>query len=117
MEDLLGHEGSSESNHSIMDQSQFDQRAIHGWMPADGGPLSFPGTSSHHGLAPGGLDESRFALDGLIKSSPGNHDSPYLREGELIAKLHDLLHSPLCECVTHVVEQLHGLLPRSRTSG
>jgi hypothetical protein len=33
-----------------------------------------------------------------------------------MSKLHELLHSPLGGCVTGIVDELHGLLGRSRAT-
>lgn len=37
-----------------------------------------------------------------------------LREGELMSKLHDLLHSSMGTAVAKVIDELHGVLPKSR---
>ena len=33
-----------------------------------------------------------------------------------MSKLHDLLHSPIGNGVVRILEELHGMLPRSRSS-
>jgi hypothetical protein len=40
-----------------------------------------------------------------------------MREGELMSKLHDLLHSPVGAGVARILDDLHGLIPRARHSG
>src|SRR6516165_10847476 len=62
MEDLLGHEEITESNHSISDRTDSTRyhRASYTWVPAEGGPLTLPGASSFQGLSSGGTEESRF---------------------------------------------------------
>jgi hypothetical protein len=55
-------------------------------------------------------------MEALLRSNPSNSESPYLREGELMAKLHDLIHSPFGDAVTRIIDELHSLLPKTRTS-
>jgi hypothetical protein len=56
-------------------------------------------------------------MEGLVKNNSNNPESPYAREGELTAKLLELLHSPFGVCLSRIVDELHSLLPRSRASG
>ena len=37
-----------------------------------------------------------------------------MREGELMSKLHDLLHSPLGMGIARIIEELHTMIPRNR---
>jgi transcriptional regulator with XRE-family HTH domain len=117
MEDLLGHEIEAEPLHSGADRSQTSRtsKAL-GWVASEGGPLNLPPGSRFPGIAAADPEEPRFAMDHLLKGKVQNHEAIFLREGELMAKLHDLLHSPLGESVTRVVDELHGLLPRVRPS-
>lgn len=46
-----------------------------------------------------------------------NHEGVLMREGELMSKLHDLLHSPVGAGVARILDDLHGLIPRARHSG
>jgi hypothetical protein len=39
-----------------------------------------------------------------------------MREGELMSKLHDLLHSPLGPGIARIIEELHLMIPKSRNS-
>ena len=45
-------------------------------------------------------------------SKPGRSltETPFAREGELMSKLHDLLHSPFGDCITSIVDDLHHVL-------
>ena len=63
-----------------------------------------------------GNDESRFVVEPPTQTKTNGHESIFVREGELMSKLHDLLHSPVGDGVACILEQLHGLLPRSRSS-
>ena len=55
----------------------------------------------------------RFAVEPEFPARTNGHESMYLREGELMSKLHELLHSPMGESgVMRILEELHGLLPR-----
>ena len=38
-----------------------------------------------------------------------------MREGELMSKLHDLLHSPLGTGIARIVDELHAVVTRNRT--
>lgn len=80
------------------------------WMPAEGGPLNLPNSSAREDRG----DLGRSPVES-VHSAP-YHDSPYLREGDLTAKLHDLLHSPLGSGVARVLNDLHELMIRSRYS-
>ena len=58
--------------------------------------------------------DSRSTLE--IPAKSNGHEAIYLREGELMSKLHDLLHSPIGDGVVRILEELHGMLPRARSS-
>ena len=49
-----------------------------------------------------------FAVDADIPVKTNGHESIYVREGELMSKLHDLLHSPIGDGVARILEELHG---------
>ena len=55
----------------------------------------------------GDVEESRFAVEPPIPAKANGHDSMFVREGELMSKLHDLLHSPIGDGVARIVEELH----------
>ena len=96
MEDLLGHENLAESMHSTTDFAPARSRSLQDWIPAEGGPLAIPGNSSFKGHSnDSNGDESRFTVHTAVHPKTNSHDSVYLREGELMAKLHDLIHSPM----------------------
>ena len=74
--------------------------------------MSFGG--SFRPLSAVASEELRFKMEPSISSKANGHESIYFREGELMSKLHDLLHSPVGEGVARIVEEFHALLPRSR---
>ena len=49
-------------------------------------------------------------MESPIPSKANGHESIFVREGELMSKLHDLLHSPIGDGVARVIEELHTLL-------
>ena len=91
-------------------------RSLDRWFPGEGGPLSLP--SGVHGLeatryhddAP---ERPRSAVEhGHLAAA--SHENPALRERELMVKLHELLMSPVGSAVARVLDELHGLIPRTR---
>jgi transcriptional regulator with XRE-family HTH domain len=117
MEDLLGFEGGGDSASSSTDRSGVARpRVMPQWEPAEGGPLSLPAVATVRAASIAGMQESRFAVDGELASRTNGHEAMYLREGELMSKLHDLLHSPMGNGVVRIIEELHGMLLRSRSS-
>jgi transcriptional regulator with XRE-family HTH domain len=115
MEDLLG-DGDPQPVSAAGDSALAGRAAKNhfGWVAGEGGPLNLPSSGHFAGLPAATTDEARFGLETLPKSKPQSHESAFIREGELMAKLHDLLHSPMGECITRVVDELHALLPRIR---
>jgi transcriptional regulator with XRE-family HTH domain len=118
MEDLLDHHGEPEPMLTVADRTNGHRpsRPSSSWVPSEGGPLSLPQLGAFAGLASGVGDDPRFAVDRAPKVKTATHDSAYHREGELISKLHALLHSPLGGCVTRVVDELYSLLPQIGSS-
>jgi transcriptional regulator with XRE-family HTH domain len=118
MEDLLGHEEQPEPDLSIADRPANGRRVrgIYDWVPSEGGPLSLPPVSSFKSMSGVGTDDSRFVLEPPIQTKMNGHESIFVREGELMSKLHDLLHSPVGDGVARILEELHGMLPRVRSS-
>jgi len=117
MEDLLGHDHIAEPLHSAGDfPPSHRARPVQDWIPAEGGPLTIPGNSSFKGHTDEDEDESRFAVHTAMHPRATSHDALYLREGELMSKLHDLIHSPVGGGVARLIEELHTLLPRVRSS-
>jgi transcriptional regulator with XRE-family HTH domain len=117
MEDLLGCEVESEPLSSQSERPGLGRpRVMHDWAPAEGGPLSLPAVGGRVPASIATVQESRFSVEADIPSRSNGHDAMYLREGELMSKLHDLLHSPIGNGVVRILEELHGMLPRSRSS-
>jgi hypothetical protein len=92
-------------------------RARYGWSAAEEVPVKpkVAATYGGHGPVPG--DESRLATESHAKSRPLGSDAAYAREGELMSKLHDLLHSPFGDCITGIVDDLHRVLCQVRNVG
>jgi transcriptional regulator with XRE-family HTH domain len=117
MEDLLGHEEHPEADLPIPDRTANARRSrgVFDWVPAEGGPLTLPGVTSFKSLPGVGNEDSRFGVEPPSQSKMNGHESIYVREGELMSKLHDLLHSPVGDGVASILEELHMLLPRTRS--
>jgi len=114
MEDLLGHEGQSDDSSSttVTAGAARRPRAFYDWVPGNGGPLSVSGAAGFKAVAAG--DESRFAVETATPPKTNGLDTIYVREGELMSKLHDLVHSPIGDGVAKIIDDLHLLLPRTR---
>ncbi len=97
MEDLLGHEEQPEPELAIADRAANGRRprGVYDWVPSEGGPLTLPSVTSFKSLSGVGTDESRFVVEPPIQTKTNGHESIFVREGELMSKLHDLLHSPV----------------------
>ena len=115
MEDLLGTESHPHPLAAVGEPAHSGRplKAHFGWVAAEGGPLNLPSTANFAGL-PAAAEEVRFGVEPLPKAKAPSPESPFVREGELMAKLHDLIHSPVGECITRIVDELHGLLTRIR---
>ncbi len=117
MEDLLGFEEQIEPAATQSDKTGLRRpRGLFEWAPAEGGPLTLPNGSGVKHISLATVEDSRFAVDAEIPARSNGHEAIYLREGELMSKLHDLLHSPLGTGVVRILEELHGMLPRTRSS-
>lgn len=117
MEDLLGQEEESEQRHGIAEMTEMSSRSrsLYDWVPAEGGPLTMPGQFRALGSFP--ADDLRFKVESPVPAAKSNgHDALYFREGELMSKLHDLLHSSIGEGVARIIDDLHAVLPRLRPS-
>ena len=116
MEDLLGHEDEVPDTEAVADRVNLPRRSpgIYDWVPSEGGTLSMPSIGNFRALSATASDDLRFAIETVTPTRTNGHESIYVREGELMSKLHDLLHSPLGESVARIVEELHTLVPRSR---
>ncbi len=90
-------------------------RGAREWMSAEGGPLNLPPSSSRIGAGPAedrlGADRTGAELSHRASSS---HEGVLSREGELMSKLHDLLHSPVGPGVARILDELHYITPRTR---
>ena len=117
MEDLLEFEVQTEPTDQHSERNGLRHpRSFYDWAPSEGGPLSMPNGAGVKAVSIGSLEESRFAVDAEMPMKANGHESMFLREGELMSKLHDLLHSPMGGGVARILEELHGILPRSRSS-
>ncbi len=117
MEDLLGFDEPEEPVGSHAERQTFRRgRAFYDWVPGEGGPMSLPTSAGVKAVSMATTEESRFAVEPEIPAKTNGHESIYVREGELISKLHELLHSPMGSGVVRILEELHSLLPRSRSS-
>ncbi len=117
MEDLLGDEiGVDDLPQSGAERVTVTRRSpgLYELIPADGGPLAIPSGPSFRPVPTTPKDDLRFAIEPVSSARTNGHESIYVREGELMSKLHDLLHSPLGESVARIVEELHAVIPRSR---
>jgi transcriptional regulator with XRE-family HTH domain len=115
MEDLLGHDHVVDSVTVPSDYSTA-HRSGQEWIPEEGGPLTIPGNGTFKGHSASEEHGSRLAANMALASRANHHDALYLREGELMSKLHDLIHSPMGDGIALLIEQLHALVPRSRSS-
>lgn len=117
MDDLLP--GFEDKAGSIASQSEraglCRPRGLYDWAPSEGGPLTLPNGAGVKAVSIARVEES-LADDAEPPSKKNGPEWIFLREGELMSKLHDLLHSPIGEGVARILEELHGVLPRSRSS-
>jgi hypothetical protein len=106
MEDLLGHEEQPEPDLAIPDRATNGRRprGVYDWLPLEGGPLTLPPVTNFKSLSGVGNDDSRFAIEPPVQTKTNGHESIFLREGELMSKLHDLLHSPVGDGVACILE-------------
>ena len=118
MEDLLGHEDELDESQGGSERIAPTRRSpgLYDWLPSEGGPLAMPSIGNFRALSPTASDDLRFAIETNSPAKTNGHESIYVREGELMSKLHDLLHSSIGESVARIVEELHVALPRSRSS-
>ncbi|WP_240911364.1 helix-turn-helix domain-containing protein [Paludisphaera soli] len=85
------------------------------WFPAEGGPLALPGVANP--AVRGVSDDFREAVRPQVdppRPALSAHESALLREGELMSKLHDLLHSGVGASVARILDELHGLVAKPR---
>ena len=75
-----------------------------------------PNGSKFNGHSVSDGDDARYAVATSSRLRTKSQDALYLREGELMAKLHDSIHSPMGDGIAVLVEELHSLVLRSRSS-
>ena len=96
MEDLLAFDdGSDGAEASDRPGPTRRPRGLYDWVPSEGGPLTLPAGTATRRSSVATSEESRFAVEHELPARSNGHDSVFLREGELMSKLHDLLHSPI----------------------
>lgn len=118
MEDLLGSGVEPEAVSSAGGRPVAARvpRPNFGWTPTEEGPVRSK-AAAFAGATPALGDDPRPAADGLAKPRAMGAETPFAREGELMARLHDLLHSPFGECITSVIDDLHRILAQVRSAG
>ena len=126
MDDLLGHQDPTRqpaqglSNDLSPPVSRRPE--LNDWIPDEGGPLSIPPSNSHLGnhhhhlvsLEEPRVEQTRYGVEGLRRSGTPGIENLVMREGELMSKLRDLLHSPLGTGIARIVDELHLVVARSR---
>lgn len=118
MEDLLGNGSEPEATMAAGGRPVAARpgRAKFGWSPTDEGPVR-PKPAAFPGIGNPLVEEARIGGDGFAKPRTTGTETPFAREGELMSKLHDLIHSPFGECITSVVDDLHRILSQVRSAG
>ncbi len=126
MDELLGHPEASvqQAAYAVHDHHAVPAargREFADWIPAEGGPLSFPAGNPHASmyspyatLSETRAEEPRFSAEPQRKSASMNFDPLLLREGELMSKLHEILRSPLGAGAARIVDELHQMVAKSR---
>jgi transcriptional regulator with XRE-family HTH domain len=128
MDELLGHvevprHGYSHSRASAEYATSTGRaRDLAEWIPSEGGPLALPSHPSFPGHSPLGSreetrsDEARSAGEPATPRFRASAAPEMLvtREGELISKFREVLHSPLGPGIARIVDELHLMLPRAR---
>lgn len=111
MDELLGNSPDTEALPPVSDRppTYRPSRNRLGWAGVEESLV--PRASLPHGVTVAALSEStRGLVDLSAMARPNNGDRSFAREGELIAKLHDLIHSPFGDCITSIVDDLHQVL-------
>jgi transcriptional regulator with XRE-family HTH domain len=118
MEELLGN-GETETPPAVAGRHVAAQghRQRYGWSSAEETSVKPRVASTYGGLGPAVGDDSRMTGESLVKTRTLGPDAPFAREGELMSKLHDLLHSPFGDCITGIVDDLHRILCQLREVG
>jgi len=124
MDDLLGH-AESTGGHPARPSVEHAPHASRNrdmgeWMPSEGGPLALPAGSSSASLSHYAAleqdrpEDARFGVEPPRRSVTPVYETLLMREGELMSKLHDLLHSPLGMGIARIIDELHTMIPRNR---
>mgnify|MGYP001051936847 CR=1 FL=1 len=114
MDDLLGDDDAA-VRAAEPKRATSQGRDLRDWFPAEGGPLTLPTAGALRGIRGMGEDrEPARAVEPVARTPVAVHESVLMREGELMSKLHDLLHSPVGAGVARILDELHGLIPRQR---
>jgi transcriptional regulator with XRE-family HTH domain len=90
-------------------------RARMRWPAMDEGAVRVNSGSPFSGLAPNMVDDPRHAAETTMKARTLPAETPFAREGEVMSKLHELLRSPFCDCITSIVDDLHNVLTQVST--
>jgi transcriptional regulator with XRE-family HTH domain len=90
-------------------------RARMGWPTMEEASVRVKSGGTFSGLAPNMVDDPRHPTEPLLKARTLPADTPFAREGELMSKLHELLHSPFGDCITSIVDDLHQVLTQVST--
>jgi transcriptional regulator with XRE-family HTH domain len=117
MEDLLGN-GEAETIPPVASRHPAHHaNRTYAWSTSEELPVKAKGVAGYGGLAAAVSDEPRVVPESLTRPRPLVSETSYAREGELMSKLHDLLHSPLGDCITGIVDDLHRILGQVRNVG
>jgi len=126
MDELLGHPEAPvhHAAHAVNEHHAVPAtrgREFADWIPAEGGPLSFPANNSHGGmhsqyatLSETRAEEPRFSVEPQRKSAAMNYDSLLVREADLMSKLHEILRSQLGAGAARLIDELHQIAAKSR---
>ena len=113
MEELLGNGSEPEVDPARPSSgTRAFRRATGGWAGSDGGGRR-PGQGRR---STSRAQPRRWATTPATPRSPSikartlASETPFAREGELMSKLHELLHSPFGDCITSIVDDLHQVL-------
>jgi transcriptional regulator with XRE-family HTH domain len=119
MEDLLGSGVEADVTMAPVGRNPAPRstRTKFGWSPAEEVPVRGRVPTPYPGVTSSVSDDPRVASEAIVKTRASSHETPFTREGELMSKLHDLLHSPFGECITSVVDDLHRILSQGRSAG
>jgi transcriptional regulator with XRE-family HTH domain len=125
MDELLGH---AETASPSAGRSSHDHvtavtrgREMSDWIPSEGAPLTLPSTATHSKpraqfahMDDERSDDARFASDRERRTPALVFDGLLMREGELMSKLHDLLHSPMGSGIARIIDELHQMAPKNK---